>query len=768
MVRSYLGVSSILAAETWRRVVPGNLRTAFRLLRNQRAPGQPDALTQSGGVLPDLPADRPLDEMDARGPGRGGGLHRRRYLQGSQRGLLFLGLALVVITLAYQSKGPIQIAVGERSADPFVAGFSFRERAPFGTFRWSSAQAKLYLVQIGNQDGVLRIKLRAPQGNVSLWANGHLLTPQPIGSTEVKDYLFPVDRSWLGAAGTLILTLESGTFTAPPDTRQLGAQAVSVNFEPLSGPVWPAPLTVLYVVLATAIYSAMTRHWTGSIRAAYAVGALALIASAWGLWHARLEAAWLVELAFWLGLVLYGCGWLAAWLLRRFWTFNLRELRLVGLFCLAAFAARMPFAVKPGYVADVQDFVVWSYKLTHYGLASTYVLTDGLWNPNYPPVLLYTFQAIGTTYQKLFAPDFLYPVMAGDPELRAMTTNAALLADPTHRTLLRMPAILADLLTGALIFAMVRSKVTAKKAWLIAASYWFNPIVIYNSAVWGQVDATYTLFVVLAVGLMELEHTGWAFFSLAIGGLTKPQAFVLGPLLLVRAFQRQRWRGLSLASLGAALGLGLVVTPMIAVGAFPAMITRFTDWIGDYPQLSLNAHNLWWLVKHGSVAVEDTVTAFAGLSYRGVSLLLFGLVYGLALLPAWKRTTPSLWPIAAYISFAFFFLPTEMHENYGFPVLALLVMAITTEGYAAWLYAALTITMVVNYATHDPDVFARLGLPAPDAQLSNIRWANAVANTLIFVAWTAWGVMAAVRRPDRRHRWHALTERFGSGADAEQ
>jgi hypothetical protein len=752
MVRSYRGVFSTLAAEAPWRVTAARLRMAFCILRNQAAPGQPDAQRQSG---------RRVVPIDARHPARPGRLDLRRHLPELRRSLLFLSLALLVITLAYQSKAPIQIAVGERSADPFVEGFSFRERAPFGTFRWSSAQARLHLSRIGNQDGVLSITFGAPQGNVLLWANGHSLTPQPIGSAEVQDYVFPVERSWLGAAGTLVLALESETFTAPPDTRQLGAQVVSLSFEPRGGWVWPSPITSIYILLAAIVYLAIVHRWTGSRWAAYAAGVLVVSASAWGLWHTRLEAAWLIEVAFWFGLALFASGWLVAWLLHRLWALSRQEMRLVGLFCLAAFVVRMPFAVQPGYITDVQDFVVWSYKLTHYGLASTYVLTEGLWNPNYPPVLLYTFQALGAAYQKLFAPDFLYPVTAGDPALRATTTNAALLADPIHRTLLRMPSIVADLLTGALIFAIVRSKVTAKKAWLIAASYWFNPVVLYNSAIWGLVDATYTLFVVLAIALVEIEHAGWAFFALAIGGLTKPQAFVVGPLLLLCVFQRQRWRGLVGAALGGVLGLAVVMAPMIAAGAFPGMIARFGDWVGDYPELSLNAHNLWWFVKHGSIAIEDTVTAFAGLSYRTVSFVLFALVYGLVLVRTWKRPARSMWPLAAYISFAFFFVLTEMHENYDFAVLALLAAAITTEGYAIGMYVALSVTTVVNYATHDPDVFARLGLSAPDAQLANLRWANAVANTLIFAMWTIWELVGVPRIA-------SFARRFKPSADPEQ
>ena len=654
---------------------------------------------------------------------------------------LVCGAALVVITLAYQFRAPMQIAVGERSADPFVQGFSFRERAPAGTFRWSGAEAKFFLTGIGSQDGVLRVRLGAPQGDVLLWANGHLLTPQPIGSGELTTFAFAIERGWLSPWGDLVVMLHSPTFTSPPDTRELGAQVESVRFEPLGGLVLPAPLTVVYVLLTALVCYAIARAWSGSAGIAWAVCIAVILLSAWGLGRARLEAAWLVTIAFWLSLAVYCIGLLGSWLLRRFYALDARTLRLIGLFCLAAFVVRLPFAVRPGLIIDVQDYVVWSYKLTTYGLGSTYSFIEGLWNPDYPPVLLYAFQAIGHVYQTLFSPDFLYPVTAGDPALRAVTTNPASLADPIHRTLLRMPAILADLLTGSLIYVVARRKTTATRSLAIASAYWFNPLIIYNSTVWGQTDAVHTLFVVLAVALVELEQAGWAFFALVIGGLTKPQAFVFGPLLLLSVIQRQRWRGLLHAGLGGAAALVLVMVPVLAAGAFPAMLDRFGEWAQQSPHLSLNAHNLWWLVTQGNVAVEDSLTAFDGVSCRTVGLLLFAAAYGLAVLRSIRRPAGDLWAVAAYVGFAFFCLATGMHENYGFVVLALLAVAIASDGRLVVLYVALTLTMGINYALHDPDVFARFALSAPDAQLSNLRWANAAANMLIFGAWTAWQVI---------------------------
>lgn len=661
--------------------------------------------------------------------------------------LLLLGLALIAVVLAYQLKGPSCIHLGNRSANPFVEGFSFREGADTGTYRWSGARAALTFRGIGRQDGVLYLRFGAPQGQVRLWANGHLMTPEPIGSPEPADHVLPIPRDWIGAAGNLAISLESATFSVPPDTRALGAQVVSACFRPGAGPVLPALPTVLYVVLGSVLGLFAVRTYSGSARAAWAAAAVILVASAWGLGWARLEAAWLIAVVFWFAVAACVGACLAVWALRRLGVKDHRELRLVGLLCLGALAVRLPFAVTPGYLADMQDHLLWSYKVTHYGLGATYVTTDGLWNPNYPPVSIYAFQALGKVYQRLFAPDFLYPGVASDPALRAETTNLALLGDPIHRTLLRMPAILADLATGALVFALVRRKASAGRSFVIAATVWFNPVAIYNSSAWGQIDALTTVFAVLAVALAEMEHAGWAFFALAVSGLTKPQGFVFGPLLLLRTIQRQGWQGLWRATLGGVAGVILVMAPMVIAGAFPSMIARFGDWIGDYPQLSMNGHNLWWLIKVGNVSAEDTLPALGSLRYRAVSLLLFALAYALVLAGTLRRPDRSLWPAAAYVALAFFFLPTEVHENYGFAALPMLAVAMGTEIRLAVPYAVLTLTMVANYALHDPSLLAWLALPAPDTQLLGLRWANAALNGVLFAVWTAWEVYRLVKAP---------------------
>ena len=671
---------------------------------------------------------------------------------------LFLVVGVFVgVAVAYQFRCPAEIVLGEQSADPFIEGFYFRERAEFGGFRWSGARARLFFYGIGNQEGTLWLRAAAPAGAATLYANGRRLGPTAIKGGQIQDYAFTLERGHLGWKGDLVATLEGATFTTPPDPRELGLQVISARFEPQPGWVFPAPAVVLGVEVVVLLLFAVARAWSGSGRLAWAISVLAVLLVGLGLARARLETAWLVRVAFWLGLGVCAGGWAVVWLMRRFHGLQAQALRLAGLFMLAALAVRLPLATTPGFVVDVQDYVVWSYKLTHYGLGSAYTVVAGLWGADYPPGLLYLFQGLGWLYQHLFAPDFLYPVTAGDPALRALTSNPALLAAPVHRTLLRMPAILADVVTGALVFAWAQRRLSLSWSLLVASMYWFNPAIVYNSALYGQTDAVHTLLVVLALALIETDRSGWGFLALALGGLTKPQALVFGPLLLVRVFQHQRWRGIVRAAAGGAVGFALLVLPMVAAGALPGLLAHFRGMIGHHAILSANAHNLWWFAMRGEAGIGDANVLFAGLSYRVVGLLLLALAYGLALVALFRCPACEGWPIAAYVGFAFFVLPTEIHENYGFAVLALLAISLTLNWRLVLLYVPISLTMTVNYALHDPNVYLLLDLSAPDAQLAGARWANAAVNVLIFVLWTGWLV------------WSTVTEKgSASGLSAQQ
>ncbi len=703
-----------------------------------------------------------------------------KRIPGLLPGLSFLLASLVVLALAYQVAAPNVIDVGSGSDAALIQGFSFRENIPPadaaarpGDLRWSSGRAEIRFWGLGAQEGSLRLRLAAPRpegrGQVQVWANGHLLGTLEAGAG-LEEFAFSVGRDAIGAGGDLIVTLVTEPFTAPPDTRELGAQVDWARFDSCSAPialancpgaralapVIPSP-RALYLAALLLLVLVASYLWTGSRRGALAAAALALALVVIALVFARPFALWFAAPLFWFGAMLLLATLLFARGLQALAPLTPRTLRALFAAMALGFAVRMVFAVGPGFIVDVQDYVVWSYKTVTYGLGTAYAAVNGLWIVDQSPGLVYLLHLMGVIYRSVLAPDFLYPAVAGDPALRALSTNPALLADPAKRTLLRMPSLFADLATGALIFAAARPRLSARGAWLLALGYWFNPAVLWNGAYWGQTDAVHSLLVLAAFLLMWRERIGWSFFVFGLAALTKPQALIYGPLLLLWAHRTaaapstlfkdgagilspRGLRGAVVAAACGGLGAGLMLAPMLLLGGVDGLLAYFADTVGHHPILSANAHNLWWLVQGGNIDIPDTRQVIPGvpLSYRALSLALFGLFYLAVLVKAWRASRDDYFALGASLGLAFFMLPTEIHENYGYALLPLLAVALAIDRRWALFYIGVTLTMVLNYALSDPPLFARFGLDNPDAQLAALRWWNSAANLALWIAWTAY------------------------------
>lgn len=63
--------------------------------------------------------------------------------------------------------------------------------------------------------------------------------------------------------------------------------------------------------------------------------------------------------------------------------------------------------------------------------------------------------------------------------------------------LTKLPAIIADMFTAYLIFKIASKRLKKSGAAFLSAVYLFCPMIILDSAVWGQTDSVFTVFMVL-------------------------------------------------------------------------------------------------------------------------------------------------------------------------------------------------------------------------------------------------------------------------------
>jgi Gpi18-like mannosyltransferase len=258
-----------------------------------------------------------------------------------------------------------------------------------------------------------------------------------------------------------------------------------------------------------------------------------------------------------------------------------------------------------------------------------------------------------------------------------------------------------DLAVAVVAYFAARRMVGPVRALVAPAVYLFNPAVLLAGPVWGQVDAAGALAYLAALLGLASRRFGWAGAFAVLALLIKPQfGLVLLPVAVVAV---QRWRSthdfapIKWAAIGGVLAYLLVAVPL---RLDPITYLGRVAGAGSFKEMSsANAANIWGLIagyKHPD----------GGLVYIGAVLLLLGLVG--ALLPLrWRRDLPMILAVGAFVIFAFYFLPTRVHERYLFPAMAVLapLAAANWRVFAAYLLLTAGFAASMLYALVDTTPF---------------------------------------------------------------
>ncbi len=276
--------------------------------------------------------------------------------------------------------------------------------------------------------------------------------------------------------------------------------------------------------------------------------------------------------------------------------------------------------------------------------------------------------------------------------------------------LLKLPAIMGDLALAALLLAAGWRWAGRWPAVLAAAGVLLGPVVVNDSAYWGQVDSLPTALVVGC--LLALVARSWWLVSLllTVALLTKPQALVIAPVVgavvLVALLQcRRRADGdrkdvtrLVVALGVACLATAVILAPIVRGGAVGALADAYAGLGSQYPYLSLRAFNLWWfftdgdpIVKFESSPRDDVLTAL-GVTPKAIGFALLLAAVGFVVAAIVKRRGEKTTVVLAALTMAmaFFCLPTEIHERYGYPIALLAILAALVLGRRYWWVAAVS------------------------------------------------------------------------------
>lgn len=223
-----------------------------------------------------------------------------------------------------------------------------------------------------------------------------------------------------------------------------------------------------------------------------------------------------------------------------------------------------------------------------------------------------------------------------------------------------------DLAVAVVVYVAASRFVGRGRALIAPALYLFNPAVLLAGPVWGQVDSAGTLVLLASLLALAAGRFGWAGALAMVAGMVKPQFGLV--VLPVATVAIMRWRETGSRApvvrglLGAAAAYAVVALPL---RLDPITFMRQVIESGGYKQMSsANAANIWGLL-HGYKLPDG------GLLYVGAALLLIGLAA--SLLPLRRhRDLATVLAVGLFVIFAFYFLPTRVHERYLFPAMAVL------------------------------------------------------------------------------------------------
>jgi dolichyl-phosphate-mannose-protein mannosyltransferase len=376
-------------------------------------------------------------------------------------------------------------------------------------------------------------------------------------------------------------------------------------------------------------------------------------------------------------------------------------------------------AVSPGYVADIGTNKTWGRHIAREGMEDAYrIPTD------YPPLLLYFFGAAGWAYRQLADPQF---------------NERAALASQLYTFLIKLPGIIFHPIVAVVIYRATR-RYGAGLAFGAAALYALNPAAAYDVAHIGQTDPVHAAFALMAVAALAHGRPGWAGACIALAALTKPQAWLLLPLVGMGLIFWYGWRGALRGTLAGLAATFVVLLPWVWSGRlhhaarfFEALETKSVN----SQALTAHAHNLWWVPTLLEWRFINDWEPFVGpLSYRVVGL---GMVAVLLAVAIWRlrglRPRDSIYGLVGALTIGWFALTVRAHENHLFMAIPFLTVAWALDRRFAVLLGLTSVSLLMNLALHDAHLMANYSAgPDPGQPLPAWVIVLQVANVLLTLA----------------------------------
>lgn len=447
-------------------------------------------------------------------------------------------------------------------------------------------------------------------------------------------------------------------------------------------------------------------------------------------------------------------------------------------------AVRAPWAGGVGFKSDMRLFQGWAstaaeLRTSGQGIGKIYQRRKTC---NYPPLYLIILSYLPAVDTWLHGEEGW--------EIPRVSARGKRSTSPHFRTrnhldslalALKLPAMVADLAITLVVLAWVWVRGSPERA-VVAASLWaLNPISVYNSAYFGQVDAIHSLWMLAAL-LAAIDRRialAWGLVALAL--LTKAQAIVIVPVVAMLSLQplltaarrvdgvaiRRQLRTLLLALATVIAVAWLVLAPFARDNTLPDVQRVYAGSVSErrLARVTIVAYNLWWLTLDVPVRFSairsDKYPLVGPLTPRQIGFGLLGALAAVACLIAlWGGGRCSAMLTAPIVALAFFMVSTQMKSRYGFSSLVLMLPLITC-GYRYGLIVVLTSVMfLVNCARVLSLPAGFFGLTQAINGVSRLPWTGHVvaAINLCVLVFLLFELLRCAQRERRARRAEAVVQ----------
>lgn len=350
---------------------------------------------------------------------------------------------------------------------------------------------------------------------------------------------------------------------------------------------------------------------------------------------------------------------------------------------------------------DLNNHVDWGIRFFEYGPSKFFAPESNVWSftwPNQPPGTIYMFAGIRKLFELIFSAFWWINVkIPAFPSVIITYFESNL-----YPALLKLPGILSDFGIAILIFKLIRTIKSERLATLGAIIFLFNPVVWYNSAVWGQTDPIINFFALLSFFYLLKRKLIPAVFFLAISFYIKISLAIFIPIFAIVAIRQKYIITDWIKSIGVTLLIiGIATLPFSKGEPFSWLLGLYQhNILGQQLQvITANAFNLWAAIA--GIHERPQTLMFGPMTYQVWGIILFTIAYVPTLFSLYKKQDLKtvVWALTM-ASFSSFMLLTNMHERYLyplFPVFTILAILETKLMSIYWLISGINLLNLYNF-----------------------------------------------------------------------